>query len=285
MKNDLNKLMINELWEELLNSKKELIIATVVTKDIGKNWCFSFRNKIIRRLAPKYIKVLNLEFDKSYCKEISESSNDKSGHLTIHGVMINDLINLINEESYCLLIDIDAFPLSQDAIKIAFATAFLKGVNGNIQRTNCLNNKEHIFIAESFMCFYTKKIKSIGSRAWKANERSDVSEEISWEWPEILDENVFVPLSTVFKPIWPLRGSKPIYGIGTVFAFNNIKISYHHFFARSMISRYHFFIISFFYYFQINFNPKNFKPLSNKDLKIFINELKFAVKYLLGKVS
>lgn len=276
---------INESWEKLIRSKKELIIATVVTKDIANNWCFYFRNKIIRLLTPKQVKIFNLEFNKKYCEEVSESSYDEFGHLTIHGVMINDLVSSISENSFCLLVDIDAFPLSTKAIKIAFATAFLKGVNGNVQRTNCLNNEEHIFIAESFMCFHTKKIKSLGSRAWKANTRSDVSEEISWKWPELLDENVFVPCSTLFKPIWPLKGKKPIYGIGTVFSLNNIKICYHHFFARSLISRLHFLIISFFYYLKIKSRKKIINPITKNNLKIFVKELKFSIKYMLGKIS
>ena len=91
---------LNELWEKLIKSNKQLIIATVITKDIANNWCFSFRNKIIRLLTPKNVKILTLEFNKRYCEEISRGSHDELGHLTIHGVMINDLINLINENSY-----------------------------------------------------------------------------------------------------------------------------------------------------------------------------------------
>ncbi len=280
-----NILEINKLWDNLIKSEKELIIATVVTKNIAKNWCFFFRNKIIRLLAPSNIKILNLEFDKKYCEQISQNSHDQDGYLTIHGVMINNLLNLINEESYCLLIDIDAFPISRNSIKIAFATAFHKGVNGNIQRTNCLDNNEHIFIAESFMCFYTKKIKSIGKRAWKANKRSDVSEEISWEWPELLDEYVFVPLSTTKKPIWPLEGNKLVYGIGTIFGFNNIKISYHHFFGRNIISQIHFCIISFSYYLKLKSRENLLRKISKKNIIYLLRELKFSVKYIFGKIS
>ena len=65
--------------------------------------------------------------------------------------------------------------------------------------------------------FSYKKIKSLGSRAWKANTRSDVSEEISWKWPELLDENVFVPYSTLFKPIWPLKVKNQFMVLGLYF--------------------------------------------------------------------
>ena len=284
MNDQINILKINELWESLIRSDKELIIATVVTKNVSKNWCFFFRNKIIRLLAPPNIKILSLEFDKKNCEQISKNSENKDGYLTIHGVMINNLIKIINEESYCLLIDIDAFPISQNAIKIAFATAFLKGVNGNIQRTNCLDNNQHIFIAESFMCFYTKKIKSIGERAWKANQRSDVSEELSWEWPELIDENVFVPIKTIMKPIWPLEGNKPRYGIGTTFAFNNIKISYHHFFGRNIISQIHFLIVSLSFYLKLKSARPILKKISRHNFNFLLSELKFSIKYILGRI-
>ena len=278
-------LNVDDLWENLIKSKKQLLIATVITKDVAKSWAFVFRNKIIRYLVPKQVNIVNLEFDKLNCLEESKQSITKNSRQTIHGIMINNLLNLINDDSYCLLIDIDAFPLSKKAIKIAFATAFLKGVNGNIQRTNCLENNQHIFIAESFMCFYTKKVKHLGKKAWEANNRSDVSEEITWEWPELIDEFTFRPITTIMKPIWPLQGSEPKYGIGTTFGMGKIKISYHHFFARNLISRFHFFIITFFYYIKIRLKEKNKQQERKKKLNYLLTEIKFAFKYLMGKIS
>ena len=246
MRKGVKTLNIDDLWENLIKSKKQLLIATVITKDVAKSWAFIFRNRIIRYLAPKQVNIVNLEFDKLNCLE--ELNNPtKNSRQTIHGITINNLLGLINEESYCLLIDIDAFPISTNSIKIAFATAFHKGVNGNIQRTNCLENNQHIFIAESFMCFYTKKVKHLGKKAWEANNRSDVSEEITWEWPELIDEFTFRPITTIMKPIWPYKEANQIWDRNNL-GMDKIKISYHHFFARNLISRFHFFIITFFYY-------------------------------------
>ncbi len=272
---------IETYWLDIIKSNKELIIATVVTKDISNNWSFIYRDKIIRLLAPRPVKILKIEYDKFHCEEISKKSHNKNGYLPIHAVMINDLLNILNDESFCLLIDIDAFPLTKESIKISFITAYLQGVNGNLQRTNCLDNSEHLFIAESFMCFNTKILKALGENAWRVNKRSDVSEEITWLHPEFLSKNNFKPIDTLMKPIWPLKGTKPVYGIGTTFGLDKLKINYHHFFARNFASRLHFYFISFFKYNSIKRKMKDKKIRSFN----FLKEFKFTVKYLLGKIS
>ena len=43
------------------------------------------------------------------------------------------------------------------------------------------------------MCFNTEKIKELGDNAWRANKRSDVSEEITWTFPEIINDFNFKP--------------------------------------------------------------------------------------------
>ena len=35
----------------------------------------------------------------------------------------------------------------------------LKGINGNIQRTNCINNGGHLFMGPSYICFNSETIK------------------------------------------------------------------------------------------------------------------------------
>ena len=126
--------------------------------------------------------------------------------------MIRDLIRNLNPNSYCLILDIDAFPLSKYAIKLTFVLAMLKGINGNIQRTNCIDNGDHLFIGPSYICFNTKTIQNLKESAWIANDRSDVSEEITWVKPDLIDQNLFRPINTLFKPIWALEGRKKLWG-------------------------------------------------------------------------
>jgi hypothetical protein len=200
--------------------------------------------------------------------------------------MIRDLIRNLNTNSYCLIIDIDAFPLSKYAIKLSFVLAMLKGINGNIQRTNCIENGEHLFIGPSYICFKTKTIKELKEAAWIVNERSDVSEEITWARPELVDHNLFKPIKTIFNPIWALEGEKKVYGIGTTFGYNNFPINYHHFYSRNFAARLHFFLISFFKFLKIKLTFEDSKKITSKKiLKLILNETKFTIKYILGRIT
>ena len=286
MKKYLSEKEVEDYWKILIKKDVDLFIYSLSTNNLSKKWQFIFRNKILKLLLPEPVKIGTLEFDKNYCERESLISKSNSDYLSIHSVMIRDLIRNLNAKSYCLIIDIDAFPLSKYAIKLTFVLAMLKGINGNIQRTNCIDNGAHLFIGPSYICFHTKIIKELKQAAWIANSRSDVSEEITWQKPELIDHNLFKPLKTLFKPIWALEGEKKVYGIGTTFGYNNLPINYHHFYSRNFVSRLHFFLISFYDYLKIKFTAKGFKKLN---LKLIINQTlkdtKFSIKYLLGKIS
>ena len=161
----------------------------------------------------------------------------------------------------------------------------IKGINGNIQRTNCIDNNEHLFIAPSYICFNTETIQNLNESAWIANERSDVSEEITWLKPNLIDQNLFRPIKTLSRPIWPLEGKKKVYGLGTTFGYKDLPVNYHHFYSRNFISRLHFFLISFLKYIKIKLSSINTQKISLKvKIKGLLSEIKFATKYILGKI-
>ena len=283
----LTKKEVEDYWKILIKKDIDLFVYSLSTNNLSKKWQFIFRNKILDLIIPEKVKIGTLEFDKNYCEmeSLISKSKSKSNYLSIHSVMIRDLIRNLNTNSYCLIIDIDAFPLSKYAIKLSFVLAMLKGINGNIQRTNCIENGEHLFIGPSYICFNTETIKELKEAAWIANERSDVSEEITWERPDLIDNNLFKPLKTIFNPIWALEGENKVYGIGTTFGYNNFPINYHHFYSRNFAARLHFFLISFFKYLKIKSNIKKSKKTKIKDiLKLILEESKFTIKYLLGKI-
>ena len=282
----LSKIEVEEYWNSLVKEDIDLFIYTVCTTNISKDWEFFFRKKILKLLVPSEIKIGNLEFNYDYCLKESKSSKKDFNKLTIHSIMIRDLIRNLNPKSYCLILDIDAFPLSQYAIKLTFVLAKIKGFSGNIQRTNCINNNEHLFIGPSFLCFDTKKIKEFKELAFATNSKSDVCEEITWEKPEIIDHNLFRPLKTIFKPIWALEGDRKVYGIGTTFGYDKVPINYHHFYSRNFAARFHFFIISLINYLKINLlelRSKNF--FVKKKFLSIIRECKFAIKYIFGDIQ
>tara|TARA_A100001011_G_C14181601_1_gene787136 strand:+ start:204 stop:1070 length:867 start_codon:yes stop_codon:yes gene_type:complete len=287
MKKYLSKQEVEDYWENLVKKDVDLFIYSLSTNNLSTNWAFIFRNKILKLLIPKEIKIGNLEFNKSFCEleSLRSKAKSNSGYLSIHSVMIRDLIRNLNSKSYCLILDIDAFPLSKYAIKLTFVLAMLKGINGNVQRTNCIDNGGHLFIGPSYICFNTETMQKLNEAAWITNKRSDVSEEITWAKPELIDQNLFKPVKTLFKPIWALEGEKKVYGVGTTFGYNSIPINYHHFYSRNFIARLHFLLISFLNYIKIKLTINANKKL-NLSLKIkqTLNETKFTIKYILGKI-
>ncbi len=281
----LSKQEVENYWEILVKKDIDLFIYSLSTNNLSTKWSFVFRNKILKLLTPEKVKLGKIEFNKKYCEIESLRSKSRSNYLSIHSVMIRDLIRNLNKNSFCLIIDLDAFPLNKYAIKLTFVLAMLKGINGNIQRTNCIANGGHLFIGPSYICFNTERIQKLKEAAWIANERSDVSEEITWSQPELIDQNLFRPLKTLFKPIWALEGEKKVYGVGTTFGYNGIPINYHHFYSRNFIARFHFFLISFFTYLKIKLTLYAFKKTNlNLKIKQTLSETKFSIKYILGKI-
>ena len=276
---------IQKKWAELTLDSYNLILATTITRDFG-NWPFYFREKIIKYLTPPEVKILRIEFDYKLISDIERKSLKKgNGGKTVHGIMCEELQNIIPSKSLCLLVDIDAYPLTKEAIMIAFIAAKENGAFGNIQGYG-----DHLFIGPSFICFDNGKIKNkVGKKAWLTNEKFDVGGEITWIMPEVLKQDLFRPIKTIFKPIWKLSNfEKPVIGIGTTFGYKNNPMTYHHFYSRIFISKCHFFIVSLFSYINLKFKfQKNIKKLDTfKNLSFFLkHETKYGIKYLRNKLN
>ena len=150
----LSKQEVEDYWYTLIKKDLDLFVYSLSTNNLSTNWAFFFRNKILKLLMPQEVKIGTLEYNKQYCElnSLRSKSKSNSNYLSIHSVMIRDLIRNLNPNSYCLILDIDSFPLSKYAIKLTFVLAMLKGINGNIQRTNCIDNGDHLFIAPSYIC-------------------------------------------------------------------------------------------------------------------------------------
>jgi hypothetical protein len=172
-----------------------------------------------------------------------------AGSLTFHGRALHQAFELIGDDINCLIIDNDAFPLSREAVELTFEMAKKLGISGNLQRTNSIDNGEHIFYAPSYLCINSSLIHGLGSQAWVTNGRSDTAEEIAWIAGKDSTIFGFRPYRNRYKPIWPLEGSRKVYGIGTYFRdqASNLPINYHHFYSRVFIARLDFFFFSLFY--------------------------------------
>ncbi len=268
-------------WQQLVESGRPLVVASVQTRDLANSWLFHGRDRLIRALAPPEVLLLQLDFDGPLQAALAAASEQPDGRLTVHGVMLRQLQRFLPREALCLLVDLDAFPLSRAALQLSFVLAARHGVCGNAQRTNCIDNGEHLFIGPSFCCFSQGLLEPLGDQAWRINGRSDVGEEICWRLPVPLEDNLFRPIRTRFAPIWPLEGSTPVYGVGTTFGCDGIPVSYHHFFARNLTSRLHFALLSWLAYLRLGRPQPSQTPLLQR-LRMLKAELVFGLRYLRG---
>ena len=121
-------------------------------------------------------------------------------------------------------LDVDALPLNDRAIDFFIKEAANGRLIGNIQRTNHIQNMQHVFAAPSAVALSVDTFLSLGKPSAIPNHRSDVGEEYTWE-----AERVGVPFELLMPlrfdappaecPSWALKDGMPVYGRGTTFGY------------------------------------------------------------------
>lgn len=143
-----------------------------------------------------------------------------------------------------LILDIDAIPLSERAIDLYFEAAYAGRLIGNAQRSNHLQNNQHVFAAPSASCLSTETFIKLGMPSAYETQRSDVLEEYTWE-----AEKIGIPVDLVMPlrynespkryewegnqpPYWALADGMPVYGMGTTYGDDEGDLFYHQFQIR-----------------------------------------------------
>jgi hypothetical protein len=121
-----------------------------------------------------------------------------------------------------LFLDIDCIPLSPVAIDYYLERAAAGLLVGNIQRSNHIENNEHLFVAPSAMALSIETYEKIGQPSAVATARGDVGEEFTFAAEEKgVGIEVTLPSRYDTKPreceYWPLKPGMPVYGCGTTF--------------------------------------------------------------------
>lgn len=123
-----------------------------------------------------------------------------------------------------LFLDIDALPLNDFAIDYFIETAAAGHLIGNIQRSNHIQNNQHVFAAPSALAISQSTFLTIGKpTGLEVPSRSDVAEEYTYA----AEKNGIVPLELLMPvrfdappaecPSWALKDGMPVYGRGTTF--------------------------------------------------------------------
>lgn len=137
------------------------------------------------------------------------------------------------EHDGMLILDIDCIPLTDKAIDYYLEQASNGKVIGNVQRSNHLDNNQHVFAAPSALAISKETYETIGRPSALETKRSDVAEEYTWAAEERnIPVELIMPVSfdkAPYKynwekdqrPFWALKDGMPVYGIGTTFGFSD----------------------------------------------------------------
>jgi hypothetical protein len=122
-----------------------------------------------------------------------------------------------------MFLDIDAIPLNEDAIDSYVEQAYNGTLVGNIQRTNHIQNGQHVFVAPSAMALSIEQFWTINKPSALETGRSDVAEEYTWLAQKAgVPVRFYMPLRYDAAPQeapngWALADGMPRYGLGTTF--------------------------------------------------------------------
>ena len=128
-----------------------------------------------------------------------------------------------------LFLDIDCVPLSEKAIEIYLSRAADGVMIGNAQRSNHIENGEHLFAAPSAVALSKETFDKLGRPSALETSRADVVEEYTYAAQQN-GVNVELAIPTRYeaevhryqyekdrRPYWTLGNGLPNYGIGTTF--------------------------------------------------------------------
>lgn len=143
-----------------------------------------------------------------------------------------------------LILDIDCIPLSESAIDHMVQEAANGRLIGNAQRTNHLDNNQHVFAAPSASAVSRETFLKLGTPSALETYRSDVLEEYTWAAESAqIEVDLLMPLrynkaperypwEVNQPPYWPLADGMPVYGMGTTYGLGNDDAFYHNFQIR-----------------------------------------------------
>ena len=150
-----------------------------------------------------------------------------------HAQACDEFIRDTSFDVYVML-DIDAIPLTPDALTRVIESAARGNLCGIIQRANHKQNNRHLYVGPAVMGVSRATLEKLRFPSFSETPRADVGEEVTYA-----AEAKGVPLDT-FRPckvlgpkLWPLEGEEPQFGRGTVYADSDGQpIFYHNFEIR-----------------------------------------------------
>lgn len=143
-----------------------------------------------------------------------------------------------------IILDIDCIPVSLNAFEYYAKVAASGKLIGNAQRTNHLNNGQHVFAAPSAFAISRNSMVKINAPSALETDRSDVLEEYTWaaeangvDAVKIMPVRFDAPPQRYDweknqPPYWDLADGMPKYGMGTTYGDDTGELFWHNFQIR-----------------------------------------------------
>jgi hypothetical protein len=140
----------------------------------------------------------------------------------------NDNISLyLGNPDVIMFMDIDCIPLHSGVLDRYIIPASVGSLVGNAQRSNHLENNQHIYCGSPAVAISLDTYKKIGTPSAAPTPCGDVAEQWTYKAEES-GVNILIWMPTKYdappirmswetdtRPYWPLKDGQPVYGIGT----------------------------------------------------------------------
>lgn len=133
-----------------------------------------------------------------------------------------------NTRPITIFLDIDCIPLKQGALECMTEQVENGTLFGAVQRSNHIQNNEHLYVGPFCMAFLNSQYKTLGSPSFFETSRGDCAEELTYRWEELKSPVEFIWPSHVEHPCWLLKDNI-MFGQGTTYG----NLFYHAFESRN----------------------------------------------------
>jgi hypothetical protein len=160
------------------------------------------------------------------------------------GYTMDNLIDMLESRGHdaIMFLDIDCVPLNDGALDYMFNKAYDGVLIGDAQRSNHIENGQHVFCAPHNVTFTIDLYRNLGNPSFLPNYRGDVGEELTFKAREAnIPIEIIMPLRYDAPPIrmdwepkdlppyWDLADGMPKYGVGTTFGNDNGDLFWHNY--------------------------------------------------------
>lgn len=201
-------------------------------------------NPCIATIFMKNIDPVILEHQKKVLEKFNKSNISHYPVLTDAppGYTMDKLVDMLEERQHdaIMFLDVDALPLNNSAVDYFFEQAYAGKVIGSAQRSNHIQNNQHVFAAPHNVTFTVATYRKLSNPSFMPNYRGDVGEELTFKAEENnVPVEIMMPLRYDAPPIrmnwepkdsppyWDLADGMPKYGIGTTFGTEGNEMFWH----------------------------------------------------------